>query len=87
MEKAENIESCARQLYDMTKLDEIRQFQADHLDPILKELNRMALRKSEGVVPITTEERHKFILLNHQRKQVSKIIESLTDAYTNFEKK
>jgi hypothetical protein len=88
MTKIEDVEVCARQSYDVTQLDDIRRFQADNLDPILKELNQMALRKNEGVVPITDEERHTFVLLNHQRKQVSKIIDSLTNAYyTHLEKK
>ena len=81
MIRAEDVESCAHQSYDLTKLDGIRQFQVDHLDPILQELEQMALRKKEGVVPIIEEERHRFISLNRERRQLSKIINTLKEAY------
>jgi hypothetical protein len=77
----DDIESCARQSYDLTNLDGIRQFQADHLDPIIRELDHMIRQKHEGVVPITEEDKHRFVSLNREKRQLNKIIDRVTDAY------
>lgn len=84
IKKAEDVQSCARESYDLTTLEGIRHFEANHLDPVLKELEEINQRKREGFILLTDDARYK--LLTNWRKQLFRIFKKLReDHHSRFE--